>query len=156
MSKLNLLALCFFALFGTMVLPTKGITYEEQYRLLKEEKAKADADAKIRLDVAIRLAETDRDLRIYREFLKLHLEQGLGKRLLKFSGNVIQKVNVKFGKKNLVVQVRGTNETLDVYANYKGSIPEAIKIGDEVTVSGMFESGTLTSVTLNESSAVLK
>ena len=156
MSKPDLVALFLCAIFGTMSLPTMGITYEEQYRLLKAEKAKADADAKSRLDAAIRQAETDRDLRIYREFLKLHLEQGLERRLLKFTGDVIQKVNIRFGKKSLVVQVRGSNETLDVYANYNGSIPDNIKVGDMVTVSGMFESGTLTSVTLNGSSAVLK
>lgn len=145
-----------YLVLGAIVLQAAVMSSTEQYRALMEEKNRLDVEAKTRLDEAIRLVEVDKDLMIYKEFLKLHHESGLEKYLLKFTGTVTQKVNVTFGQKRIVVHLRGVNESMDVYASFQDKIPTAIKVGDTVTVSGMFVSGTLTSVNLEKSSAVLK
>ena len=124
--------------------------------MLKAKKEKADADAKEDLEKAIQLVEADKDLAIYKGFLKLYHENRLEERLLKFTGKVSQKANVTFGKKQLVVHLRGSHESFDVYAVFKEKVPETIKIGDIVTVSGLFDKGTLTGVTLKQSFAVQK
>ena len=145
-----------YLVLGVIVLQAAVMSSTEQYRALMEEKNRLDVEARTRLNEAIRLVEVDKDLMIYKEFLKLHHESGLEKYLLKFTGTVTQKVNVTFGQKRLVVHLRGVNESMDVYASFQDKIPTAIKVGDTVTVSGMFVSGTLTSVNLEKSSAVLK
>jgi len=142
--------------FGAIVLQAALLSSAEQYRVLKAEKEKADAEAKEKLEKAIQLVEADKDLAIYKGFLRLHHENELEERLLKFTGRVTQKANVTFGKKQLIVHLRGSNESLDVHASFKEKIPETIKIGDVVTVSGLFDKGTLTGVALKQSSAVQK
>lgn len=142
--------------FSAIVLQAALLSSAEQYHALKAEKEKADAEAKEELEKAIQVVEADKDLAIYKGFLKLHHENGLEERLLKFTGRVTQKANVTFGKKQLVVHLRGSNDSLDVYALFKEKMPETIKIGDIVTVSGLFDKGTLTGVTLKQSSAVHK
>ena len=131
------------------------MTAAEQYRVLKAAKQTEDANAERQLKESISVIEADRDLSIYKGYLKLHNEYGLENQLLKFTGTVTQKANVVLGKKQLVVQIKGSKEIFDVTATFKDKIPETIKVGDRVTVSGTFEKGNLEGTTLAKSMVVL-
>lgn len=131
------------------------MTAAEQYRVLKATKQTEDANAERQLKESISVIEADRDLSIYKGYLKLHNEYGLENQLLKFTGTVTQKANVVLGKKQLVVQIKGSKEIFDVTATFKDKIPETIKVGDRVTVSGTFEKGNLVGTTLAKSMVVL-
>ena len=126
----------------------------EQYQSLKAVKQADDAKAEAQLEANIHAVEADRDLAIYKGYLKLRSESGLEKRLLKFTGIVTQKANVVLGKKQLVVQVKGTKEIFDLTATFKDQIPDNINVGDRVTVSGTFEKGNLVGATLVKSTVV--
>lgn len=139
---------------GSVATQAAIMTAAEQYRALKTAKQTEDANAERQLKESISAIEADRDLSIYKGYLKLYQERGLGKRLLKFTGTVTQKVNVVLGKKQLVVQIKGTKDIYDVTATFKDKIPERIKVGDRVTVSGTFEKGNLVGVTLAKSTVV--
>lgn len=139
---------------GAVATQAAIMTAAEQYLALKAAKQTEDANAERELKESIAVIEADRDLSIYKSYLKLHQERGLEKRLLKFTGTVTQKVNVVLGKKQLVVQIRGTKENFDVTATFKDNIPENIKVGDRVTVSGTFEKGNLVGTTLAKATVV--
>lgn len=130
------------------------MTAAERYRVLKITKQEEDASAERQFMASISVIEADRDISIYKGYLKLHYEHGLEKRLLKFTGTVTQKANVVLGRKQLVVQVKGAKEIFDVTAEFRNKIPESIKVGDRVTVSGTFEKGNLVGATLAKSTVV--
>lgn len=139
---------------GAVATQAAIMTAAEQYRVLKTAKQTEDAKAERQLKVSISVIEADRDLSIYKGYLKLRQERSLETRLLKFTGTVTQKANVLFGKKQLVVQVKGAKDIVDVTATFKDKIPECIRVGDRVTVSGTFEKGNLVGATLDKSTVV--
>lgn len=139
---------------GAVATQAAIMTAAEQYRVLKTTKQTEDANAERQFKESISVIEADRDLSIYKGYLKLHRERGLEKRLLKFTGTVTQKVNVVLGKNQLVLQVRGAKDIFDVTATFKDKIPERIKVGDRVTVSGTFEKGNLVGATIVKSTVV--
>ena len=126
----------------------------EQYHALKTAKIEEDASAKKKLQSEITEVAADRDVKIYNGFLKLKREKGLGDRLLKFTGTVTQKIDVALGKRQLVVQVRGIHGMIEVVSDFKAKIPESVRIGDTVVVSGMFNKGNLTWVELKNASVL--
>lgn len=142
-------------LFAIVAQAVSSSAYE-QYQELKLQKAKEDAAAERKFALDKRLVEADRDLAIYKEFLKLRAEKGLEARIMHFTGNVVQRISVMLGKKQLVVRVAGTDETIDVTAVFRNKIPDTIKIGDAVKLSGMFQKGNFTGVTLMETSVITK
>ena len=132
------------------------LSASEQYRELKMQKVREDAAAEQKLAADKRFVEADRDLAIYRMFLKLRAENGLEARIMRFTGKVTQRVNVMFGKRQLVVRVIGTDDTIDVTAVFRDKISDSIKIGDRVAVSGMFEKGNFAGVTLKDATVITK
>ena len=145
-----------FCLLMAVVVQAAILSASEQYRRLQAEKQREDAETEKTFAAQRDAIEADCDLAIYKGFLKLHAEHDLDARLLRFTGNVTQRVSVMFGKKQLVVRVTGTSDVVDVTANFKEKIPDSIKVGDCVTVSGMFDKGNLAGVTLSNASAILK
>lgn len=142
------------AILMAIVVQAAILSASEQYRELKAAKARDDVAAEKEFKSMREIIEADRDLTIYKSFLKLRAEHDLEARLLRFTGKVTQRVNVMFGKKQLVIRVTGTDDIVAVTANFKDKIPDAIKVGDRVTVSGQFDKGNLTGVTLSSSSVI--
>lgn len=146
--------LIFLLVVGAIATQAAIMAAAEQYQSLKAAKQADDEKAEAQLKANIHAVEADRDLAIYKGYLKLRSESGLDKRLLKFIGVVIQKANVVLGKKQLVVQVKGTKEIFDLTVTFKDKIPDNINVGDRVTVSGTFEKGNLVGATLTKSTVV--
>ena len=146
--------LIFLLVVGAIATQAAIMAAAEQYQSLKSAKQADDEKAEAQLKANIHAVEADRDLAIYKGYLKLRSESGLDKRLLKFIGVVIQKANVVLGKKQLVVQVKGTKEIFDLTVTFKDKIPDNINVGDRVTVSGTFEKGNLVGATLTKSTVV--
>ena len=105
---------------------------------------------------SVRTVRADRDLAIYRKFLELrkkaHLDPDF--KMLSFSGEVTQMLDLDGWPKHVDLLVRGSEYSLVVSVRPGAGIPAGVKVGTRVTVKGRFAGGDARLVRLKQ--AVLK